>query len=277
MTPDDLSPLAASPAAECVAASAAPGAVRDLVLVCDHASNNVPPEIGSLGLSEEDMRRHIAWDVGARGVTLGLARRLGAEAVLSTFSRLVIDPNRGEDDPTLVMKLYDGSVVPGNRQVGRAEIDRRLDAYHRPYHRAIDRALDRVAAEGGDPALVAIHSFTPQFRGRALRPWHVGLLWDRDDRLVRPLLQRLRAEPDLFVGDNEPYSGQLEGDCMYTHGTGRGIPHVLIEIRNDLIETADAQEAWAERLAPMLRDAVAAARGRRPGAAAMADWTRRTA
>ncbi len=132
------------------------------------------------------MRRHIASDVGARGVTLGLARRLGAEAVLSTWSRLVIDPNRGEDDPTLVMKLYDGSLIPGNRQVGLAEIERRLDAYHRPYHRAIDRALDRVLAEGRAPALVAIHSFTPQFRGRPVRPWHVGLLWDRDDRLLAP-------------------------------------------------------------------------------------------
>ena len=251
--------------APCGAASDAPGVMRDLVLVCDHASNNVPPEIGSLGLSEEDMRRHIAWDVGARGVTLGLARRLGAEAVLSTWSRLVIDPNRGEDDPTLVMKLYDGSLIPGNRQVGQAETERRLDAYHRPYHRAIDRALDRVIAEGRAPALVAIHSFTPQFRGRPVRPWHVGLLWDRDDRLLLPLLARLRAEPDLCVGDNEPYNGHLLGDSMYVHGTGRGIPHILIEIRNDLIETADDQEAWAERLAPMLRAAVPLATGSPPG------------
>ncbi len=251
--PSDVSNF---PPVERVAPSDAPEAMRDLVLVCDHASNNVPPEIGSLGLSEEDMRRHIAWDVGARGVTLGLARRLGAEAVLSTWSRLVIDPNRGEDDPTLVMKLYDGSLVPGNRQVGLAETMRRIEAYHRPYHRVVDAALDRVVAEHRAPALVAIHSFTPQFRGRPLRPWHIGLLWDRDDRLLRPLLGRLRAEPDLCVGDNEPYSGQLHGDCMFTHGTRRGIPHILIEIRNDLIETADGQEAWAERLAPMLREAV---------------------
>ena len=249
------------PPVEHVGPGDAPGAMRGLVLVCDHASNNVPPEIGSLGLSEEDMRRHIAWDVGARGVTLGLARRLGAEAVLSTWSRLVIDPNRGEDDPTLVMKLYDGSVIPGNRQVGQAETERRLDAYHRPYHRAVGRALDRVLAEGLAPALVAVHSFTPQFRGRPFRPWHVGLLWDRDDRLMRPLLARLRAEPDLCVGDNEPYSGQLFGDCMFVHGTLRGIPHILIEIRNDLIRTADDQEAWAERLAPMLREAVPLATG----------------
>jgi predicted N-formylglutamate amidohydrolase len=254
--PTDLPDRPQFPPVEHVAPSDAADAVRGLVLVCDHASNNVPPEIGSLGLSEEDMRRHIAWDVGARGVTLGLACRLGAEAVLSTWSRLVIDPNRGEDDPTLVMKLYDGSLIPGNRQVGQAETERRLDAYHRPYHRAVDRALDRVIGEGRAPALVAIHSFTPQFRGRPVRPWHVGLLWDRDDRLLRPLLARLRAQPGLCVGDNEPYNGHLFGDSMYVHGTRRGIPHVLVEIRNDLIETADDQEAWAERLAPMLREAV---------------------
>lgn len=232
--------------------------MRGLVLVCDHASNNVPSEIGTLGISEADMRRHIAWDVGARGVTLGLARRLGAEAVLSTWSRLVIDPNRGEDDPTLVMKLYDGSIIPANRQIDRAEIERRLDRYHRPYHAAIDKALDRVVAEDTMPALVSIHSFTPQFRGRPLRPWQVGLLWDRDDRLMRPLMRLLRAE-GLTVGNNEPYSGQLHGDCMYTHGTLRRIPHILIEIRNDLIETADGQAEWADRLAPLLREATAEA------------------
>jgi predicted N-formylglutamate amidohydrolase len=259
LMPTELSDEPGLPPVEHIAPSHAAGAMRELVLVCDHASNNVPPEIGSLGLSEEDMRRHIAWDVGARGVTLGLARRLGAEAVLSTWSRLVIDPNRGEDDPTLVMKLYDGSLIPGNRQVGIAETERRLETYHRSYHRAVDGALDRVLAEGRRPALIAIHSFTPQFRGRPFRPWHVGLLWDCDDRLLRPLLSRLRAEPDLCVGDNEPYNGHLFGDSMYVHGTLRGIPHILIEIRNDLIETADDQEAWAERLAPMLREAVAAA------------------
>lgn len=243
---------------ERVAPATTPDAMRGLVLVCDHASNNVPPEIGSLGISEADMRRHIAWDVGARGVTLSLARLLGAEAVLSTWSRLVIDPNRGADDPTLVMKLYDGSIIPANRHVDRAEIERRLARYYRPYHAAIDQALDRAIAEGLSPALVSMHSFTPRFRGRPLRPWQVGLLWDRDDRLMRPLM-RLLTSKGLTVGDNEPYSGRLHGDCMYMHGTSRGIPHILIEIRNDLIETANGQAEWAERLAPLLREAVAEA------------------
>lgn len=233
------------------------GRVPGLVLVCDHARNAVPPEI-DLGLSEADMARHIAYDVGARGVTLALAEALGAPAVLSTFSRLVIDPNRGEDDPTLVMRLYDGSIVPGNRRVDAGEVARRLDAYHRPYHRAIDAALDARIAAGEAPALVSLHSFTPQFKGRPWRPWQIGLLWDRDARLVPPLMDRLAAEPDLVVGDNEPYTGRLVGDCMWRHGTRRGIPHVLIEIRNDLVATPEGEAAWADRLAPHIRAAVAA-------------------
>jgi len=235
-----------------------PGGIGRMLLVCDHARNAVPPEIGDLGLPPEDMARHIAYDVGARGVTLSLAETLGAGAVLSTFSRLVIDPNRGEDDPTLVMRLYDGSVIPGNRAVDRTEIARRLDAYYRPYHRAIDAALDRRVEMGDAPVLVSIHSFTPQFQGRPWRPWQIGVLWDRDDRLVRPLIERLVAEPDLVVGDNEPYTGRLVGDCMWQHGTRRGIPHALIEIRNDLIGTEAGQRAWAARLAPIIADALSA-------------------
>ena len=235
-----------------------PGGVEGLLLLCDHARNAVPPEL-DLGLPEADMARHIAWDVGARGVTLGLAERLGAPAVLSTFSRLVIDPNRGDDDPTLVMKLYDGSLIPGNRHVDAAEVERRLNAYYRPYHDTVRGRLDAMAAEA-PPMIVSMHSFTPQFKGRAARPWHVGLLWDQDDRLMRPLLAELEREPDLCVGDNEPYSGQLRGDCMYQHGTARGFAHVLIEIRNDLISTEDGQRDWADRLAPMITRAVAEAR-----------------
>ncbi|MEM1297880.1 MAG: N-formylglutamate amidohydrolase [Pseudomonadota bacterium] len=227
-----------------------------LLLVCDHASNAVPPWVTPLGLPQEDMTRHIAWDVGARGVTLELARLMGAPAVLSTWSRLVIDPNRGEQDPTLVMKLYDGSLIEGNRHVGASETAERVERLHRPYHAAIDAVLDDAIAKGRPPSLISIHSFTPQLRGRPIRPWHVGLLWDQDDRLVRPLLNRLSTEPGLVVGDNEPYSGQLVGDCMWMHGTSRNVPHVLIEIRNDLIETAEAQTAWAARLAPHIEGAL---------------------
>lgn len=230
-----------------------------VLLLCDHASNAVPPLVeGGLGLSEAEMGRHIAYDIGARGVTLGLARRLGAEALLTRFSRLVIDPNRGEDDPTLVMRLYDGTVVPGNRHPTAAEVERRLARLHRPYHDAVDAALDRVIAGGETPAIVSIHSFTPQLKGRPPRPWQVGILWHRDGRLARPLMARLRAE-GLCVGDNEPYSGELEGDTLSRHGTKRELPHVLIEVRQNLIATPEGEEAWAARLAPVIGEVIAEA------------------
>lgn len=235
------------------------GASRALLL-CDHASNAVPRSVasGDLGLPPEEMGRHIAYDIGARGVTLELARLLDAPAVLGRFSRLVIDPNRGEDDPTLVMRLYDGVIVPANRRIDAAETARRRDAFHRPYHAAIEALIDARLAAGAPPALISIHSFTPKLYAGRPRPWHVGVLWHVDDRLSAPLIARLRAEPDLCVGDNQPYAGQLEGDTLSRHGLRRNLRHVLIELRHDLIETEDRQRLWAARLAPMFAEIVAA-------------------
>jgi predicted N-formylglutamate amidohydrolase len=220
------------------------------VITCDHATNRVPAEVagGDLGLPAADMARHIAYDVGAAGVARALAAALDAPAILSDFSRLVIDPNRSEDDPTLCMKLYDGTIIPANRHADAAEVERRLDLFHRPYHRGIARLL----ATRAKPVIVAVHSFTPQFAGRPARPWHVGVLYAGDTRLAYPLLAQLNAQPDLCVGDNQPYSGQLPGDSLDRHGVRTGLPHVLVEVRNDLIRTPDRQVAWARRLAPML-------------------------
>jgi predicted N-formylglutamate amidohydrolase len=220
------------------------------VITCDHASNRVPPEVagGTLGLPPGDMARHIAYDVGAAGLARALGAALDAPVILSDFSRLVIDPNRGEDDPTLLMKLYDGSIVPANRTADAAEIERRLELFHRPYH----RALERLIASREAPVLLAVHSFTPQFRGRPPRPWHVGVLYAADTRLALPLIARLNAEPDLCVGDNQPYSGHLPGDSLDRHGVQTGLPHVLVEVRNDLIGTPGQQAEWGARLAPML-------------------------
>jgi len=227
------------------------------LVTCDHATNRVPPEIGggSLGIDAADMARHIAYDVGAAGVALRLAERLGCPAVLSNFSRLVIDPNRGEDDPTLVMRLYDGTVIPANRAVDRAEIERRLEAYYRPYHAAIAGLM----AERESPLLVSVHSFTTQFRGRPPRPWHVSVLHTADTRLAGPLLAELRRLPGLVVGANEPYTGELEGDSIDRHATRPGHPNALIEVRNDLIADDAGQDIWAERLATCLDAALAGA------------------
>ena len=225
------------------------------LVTCDHASNAVPACVngGDLGLAPADMARHIAYDPGAAGVARRLAERLEAPLAQTTFSRLVIDPNRGEDDPTLVMRLYDGSVIPANRHVDAAEIDRRLDAFWRPYHAAIDR----LVARRGDTVYVAIHSFTPRLNGRGDRPWQIGILHGADARLARPLIDRLRREPDLCVGENEPYGGHLEGDSVDRHAIRNGLPNVLIELRNDVIATEESQNAWGERLAPILQEVLA--------------------
>lgn len=225
------------------------------LVTCDHATNRVPDCIGggSLGIAPADMGRHIAYDVGAAGLSRHLADRLGSPAILTDFSRLVIDPNRGEDDPTLIMKLYDGTVVPANRLVDAAETDRRLNTFHRPYH----TALEALAARRSDSVICAIHSFTRQLSGRAPRPWHVGVLYSHlDRRLALALLDRLRAESDLVVGENEPYGGHLEGDSIDRHALVPGRPNVLIELRQDLIATGEGQKAWADRLAPILADAL---------------------
>ncbi|MEM8788338.1 MAG: N-formylglutamate amidohydrolase [Pseudomonadota bacterium] len=231
-----------------------PHAPGPALILCDHASNAVPSWVagGDLGLSAADMNRHIAYDIGAAGVARRLGGALAAPVLLSGFSRLVIDPNRGVDDPTLVMKLYDGSIIPANRAVDAGEVARRRVRAYDPYHDAIAGQIAAMEARGAVPNLISVHSFTPQLRGRPPRPWHVGVLWDRDDRLAAPLIAALAAEGDLVVGDNAPYTGHLQGDCMNRHGTQRGLPHVLIEVRNDLIGDGRGQAAWAARLARVL-------------------------
>jgi predicted N-formylglutamate amidohydrolase len=233
------------------------------LVTCDHASNRVPLDVGagSLGISNADMGRHIAFDPGAAGLARELAAALDSPAILSDFSRLVIDPNRGEEDPTLVMRLYDGTIIPANRDVGPVETERRLATLYRPYH----AALARLAARQADTVIVAIHSFTPCLRGRAPRPWHVGVLHSHlDGRLSRPLIARLAAGGDLCVGDNEPYAGHLPGDSIDRHAIGPGRHNTLIELRNDLIRTEAEQRHWAERLAPLLRAALIDAEGSAP-------------
>ncbi|MCF2904768.1 N-formylglutamate amidohydrolase [Octadecabacter sp. CECT 8868] len=225
------------------------------LITCDHASNVVPPSVGngSLGLPDADMQRHIAYDVGAAGVTRALADALDAPAVLSNFSRMVIDPNRGLNDPTLLMKLYDGTVIPTNRDADIVEKARRVDAFYSPYH----TAYAKLAARQDDTIIIAIHSFTPKLKGRSPRPWHIGILHEGDDRLSDPLLDILGEQGDLCVGDNEPYAGHLPGDSVDRHALQTGRANALIEIRSDLIETEDQQVAWGKRLAPILMQSLA--------------------
>ena len=224
------------------------------LILCDHATNVVPSWVSEerLGLSEAELSWHIAYDIGAAGVAVRLAERLNAPVALSNFSRLVIDPNRGEDDPTLVRRLYDETIIPGNRHMDAAELQRRMDLCYFPYHVAVEKA----AARRDDTVIVSIHSFTPQLKHKAPRPWHVGLLFADDTRLSLPLADLLCGDEELVVGLNEPYSGYLEGDTIDRHALRKGRQNTLIELRNDLIENEAGQIFWAERLAAVLPEAL---------------------
>ena len=223
-----------------------------ILFLCDHASNALPTGLDHLGLDPALFQTHIAYDIGAAQVTRALAAAYGAPAVLGVWSRLLIDLNRGADDPTIVMKLSDGSLIPGNRHAGPDEIARRIAAFHAPYHAAITRELDRM---GPEAVVISMHSFTPSWK-TVPRRWEFGVLYDRDARLALPLMRRL-AEAGFTVGDNEPYTGALEGDTLYKHGTQRGLPHVLIEMRQDLIATPAMAQEFAARLKPVLDMALA--------------------
>lgn len=236
------------------------------LVTCDHATNRVPEELGGdLGLSEADMARHIAYDIGARGVTRELARLLDSPSIETDFSRLVIDPNRGETDPTLVMKLYDGTIIAGNRHADAKEVTRRITAYHHPYH----AAYEALAAQRDDVVICALHSFTPQLKNRPPRPWQVGILSAYDRRITDPFIKALEAAPALkaeverrgerlVIGDNDPYDGHLPGDAIDTHALKHGRLNLLIELRSDLIETEADQRLWAGLLAPILTETLKA-------------------
>ncbi|MDQ2101802.1 N-formylglutamate amidohydrolase [Azospirillum isscasi] len=235
-----------------------PDAERPLILVCDHAARAIPKALGDLGLTEAQLSRHIAWDIGAAALTRRLAGRFGATAVLSGYSRLVIDPNRALDDATAIPVVSDDVVIPGNRALDAAEVQRRVEAIFTPYQSAIAAEVARHRGRGQVPAIVSIHSFTPVMRG-VVRPWHVGILWDRDPRIPLPMIERLRADGRWCVGDNEPYSGRTTlGGTVETHATPAGLPNVLVEVRQDLIATPEGAGLWAtvlgDALEPILAD-----------------------
>jgi predicted N-formylglutamate amidohydrolase len=227
-----------------------------VLLVCDHASRFIPRALGGLGLSEAELCRHIAWDIGIADVTKGLARHLDVPAILSHFSRLIVDPNRDVGDDTLIPAVSDGVAVPGNRAVSESERAARIAAYHAPYHAAVEQALVTAVAReganaGGRAALISMHSFTPVMDGFE-RPWQVGVLWDHDGRLPVPLMEALRAR-GIAVGDNKPYSGHdVQGYTLRRHAEAHNLPNVLIEMRQDLIDTHHGASEWVDVLGEAL-------------------------
>lgn len=227
-------------------------AAGPFVLVCDHASNRIPPEFGSLGLAESELTRHIAWDPGAAPVARIMAGRLDAVLVESTISRLIVDCNRPLDAPDLMPSVSETTEIPANRSVPADERARRIALAHAPFHDAIEAILTGRQAEGRPTVIVSVHSFTPVYRG-VPRPWHVGIIHDDDERLSAPMIGALSAIEGVVVGDNEPYA---PSDRVYytveRHARSRGLACAMIEIRNDEVGDEAGQDLWADRLATIL-------------------------
>lgn len=229
-----------------------------VVFLCDHAGNHIPGHLANLGVKPADLERHIAFDPGAAALARGLADRFRATALFANYSRLIVDPNRGLDHVDLFWRVSDGTVVPGNQGLTAEQRAQRLAAYYWPYHRRVAAEIDRRVAAGVLPAVIGIHTFTPALHGEPPRPWHVGVLWQRDGRIAVPLIQRLRLQGTLCVGDNEPYSGRdYLGGSMERHAIPAGLPHVVIEVRNDLLVRAEGVRRWVGLLGAVLEPVLA--------------------
>jgi predicted N-formylglutamate amidohydrolase len=224
------------------------------LIVCDHASRAIPRTLDRLGLPELPTWQHIAWDIGAGELARGLAHALAAPAVLAGYSRLVVDCNRSPDDADWCRTESDGWPIPGNRDLDADQRRVRLGCFFDPYHGAIEAMLRGFRSRGTVPMLIAVHSFAPRIGGAtADRPWHCGVLWDRDEANARRLLDGLRAEPGLVVGDNEPYSGKHPANYTIDHhAKANGLPHVCIEVRQDLLESPAGIERWVRLLARVI-------------------------
>jgi len=222
-----------------------------LLLVCDHASNYIPPHLGGLGLDPLRLHEHIAWDIGAADLTLQLAMRLNCPAVLANYSRLLVDVNRDptHNDPSIIPALSDGQIIPGNQGLSPAQRQQRIDQLHQPYHHEIRCQLENLKLIADAPALFSIHTFTPALQGATRpRPWHAGMLWNRDPRIAQPLMEHLRRHQHLIIGDNEPYSGREIAHTIDRHGHLRGYPNCAIEIRQDLLQSYENTLDWADKL-----------------------------
>ena len=229
-----------------------PLAEQPILLICDHASSRFPKSLGDMGLDPFARRCHLAVDIGAGPVTERLAKRLGVTAVVHNYSRLIVDCNRQLMDPSAFLEYGDGILVPGNRNLHQEDKDLRATALYWPYHCAVDEQVERLRKAGPLPAFISIHSFTPVLNGES-RSVQMGVLWDKDERLRNIFLEGLR-DAGYLVGDNEPYSGKAPQDFTIDHHAEEtGLPHIGIEIRQDLID----DEAGVVEIAEVMQQIIA--------------------
>ena len=231
----------------------------NFLIICDHASNRIPSEYKRLGLNEELLATHIAYDIGVKETATYLAKQLECPLVMSDFSRLLIDANRGIDDPTLIMKISDGEIIKGNKDISFlincSEKRYRIETYYNAYHNKISEIINRSLKKNIFPALISIHSFTPFFGGNK-RSTELGILWDSDNRLPDIFFSYLNKNyKNINVGNNKPYTGRMKNDTLYRHGTKQGLANILIEIRQDLIIDSAKQKEFSKIIAkPLLEN-----------------------
>ena len=237
-----------------------PAGRSPFLLICDHYGRSIPHILGDLGLPASELTRHIAWDIGIAGVADALSKHLDAHLIAQRYSRLVIDCNRPPQAPSSIPRMSEATIIPGNEGLAREAAEARRRSIFDPYHRRIREVIERRLHDGMPTVLVSLHSFTPVYAGIA-RPWHIGTLYHRDTKLPPLLLKLLRAEPDLVVGDNEPYAVSDETDyAIPVHGEARGLMNTGIEIRQDLIADRAGESEWADRLARIFAEIEAALR-----------------
>ena len=231
-----------------------PGGGARVLLVADHASPKFPAEMKQLGVDDWVLDRHVTWDIGSDRLTRHLADLLDAPAILAGYSRLIVDLNRQLDDPTAFVEVSDGICIPGNQNLGEEEKELRVQSFFLPYHDAVAARLERFISAGTVPVLISVHTCTPVF-AQVVRPWHIGIMWDTDARLARPMMEKLKQFEGVCFGDNEPYSGRHAHDFTIDHHAEPcGLPHVGIEVRQDLVRSDEGAQKWAGILAEALRE-----------------------
>ena len=227
---------------------------KDYLIICDHSSNEIPKSYKNLGVSNKDLESHIAYDLGASDLASNLSESLNCSLIMANFSRLLIDPNRGIDDPTLIPKISEGKIIKGNLKISPSSKDiernKRINLFYLPYHEKINEFINDSIRRNRVPKIISIHSFTPVWKGKN-RKIEVGILWDKDNRLSNIFLNSLK---NVKIGNNLPYSGRLKNDTLYKHASSNGIPHVLIEIRQDLLIKNKDRLHWAQKIHNVLKE-----------------------
>lgn len=220
----------------------------NVVIVGDHAGDAIPHRLGSLGLTDEDRARHIAVDIGSRDIGMNMSDKLDAPAIFANYSRLVVDLNRGTGNPTQIAETSDHTQVPGNTRLPESRKAQRISEIFLPYHQAVRQVTNDFLNEEKVPLLIFVHSFTPEM-DNAKRPWHIGVLWNRNDDLSQRYTSQLRKDnPELLVGENKPYSllNPLSGNTIERHAEARGLPHLVLEFRQDLVDTPEKARKMAD-------------------------------